>query len=153
MKKFTLLLSAMLLACATNLWAETATYQHVFNAKPSTGNSVTLSGVSWNIEATNLNNYNSANYAGVQFGTSKANGEITLTSSSDWNYNGNTKITEVRLWLNTGGSSVTPSVTIGGKPATSDGTVVTKNGTAKTDWKQTTKVNSNIPCPEVCCAC
>ena len=140
MKKLTLFLSAMLLACATNLWAETATYQYVFTKKPSTGNNIELSGVNWNITATNLGAYNSNNYAGVQFGTKSNNGSITLTSSSDWNYNGNTKITEVRLWLNTGGSSVTPSVTIGGKPATSDGTVVTKNGTAKTDWKQTTKV-------------
>ena len=140
MKKFTLLLSAMLLACATNLWAETATYQHVFTTKPSTGNNVTLSGVSWNIAATNLNGYNSNNYAGVQFGTSKANGEITLTSSSDWNYNGNTKITEVRLWLNLGGTSVTPSVTIGGKAATSDGTKVVKNSGAGSDWTKATKV-------------
>ena len=140
MKKLTLFLSAMLLACATNLRAETATYQHVFNAKPSTGNSVTLSGVSWNIEATNLNNYNSANYAGVQFGTSKANGEITLTSSSNWNYNETTRITEVRLWLNLGGTSVTPSVTIGGKPATSDGTKVVKNSGAGSDWTKATKV-------------
>ena len=140
MKKLTLFLSAMLLACATSLWAETVTYQHVFNAKPNIGNDIELSGVKWNIEATALNNYNSANYAGVQFGSKSSNGSITLTSSSDWNYNGNTKITEVRLWLNLGGTSVTPSVTIGGKPATSDGTVVTKNGTAKTDWKQTTKV-------------
>ena len=140
MKKLTLFLSAMLLACATNLWAETATYQHVFTAKPSTGDNVTLSDVSWNIEATNLGGYNSQNYAGVQFGTSKKDGAITLTSYSDWNYDGNTKITEVRLWLNTGGSSVTPSVTIGGKPATSDGTKVVKNSNAGNDWKQATKV-------------
>ncbi|MDY2942901.1 MAG: bacterial Ig-like domain-containing protein [Paludibacteraceae bacterium] len=140
MKKLTLLLSAMLLACATNLWAETATYQHVFNAKPSTGNNITLSGVSWNITATALNNYNNQNYAGVQFGSKSGNGEITLTSSSDWNFNGNTKITEVRLWLNLGGTSVTPSVTIGGKPATSDGTTVIKNSSAGSDWTKATKV-------------
>lgn len=142
MKKFTLLLSAMLLACATNLWAEAeiATYQHVFNAKPSIGNNIELSNVNWNIEATNLNGYNSNNYAGVQFGTKSNNGSITLTSSSDWNYNGNTKITEVRLWLNLGGTSVTPSVTIGGKPATSDGTTVVKNSSAGSDWTKATKV-------------
>lgn len=120
------------------------TYRHVFKAKPSTGNNVTLSGVSWNITATNLKDYNSDYYAGVQFGTSKANGKITLTSPSAWSYTADdvtvTKITEVRLWLNLGGTSVTPSVSIGGKAAISDGTTVTKNSTAKTDWTKTTKV-------------
>ena len=140
MKRFTLLLSAMLLACATSLWAATATYQHVFTTKPSTGDNVNLSGVSWTVAATNLGGYNSNNYAGVQFGTSKANGSITLTSSSDWNYEDNTKITEVRLWLNLGGTSVTPSVTIGGKSATSDGTTVTQNKNAGSDWTKATKV-------------
>ena len=124
--------------------AAVKTYQHVFTAKPSTGNNVTLSGVSWNITATNLNGYNSANYAGVQFGTSKANGQITLTSPSAWSYTVDdvtvTKIKEVRLWLNLGGTSVTPSVSIGGKAAISDGTTVTKNSTAGTDWTKATKV-------------
>ena len=140
MKKLTLLLSAMLLACATSVWAKTATYQHVFTTKPSTGDNITLSGVSWNIAATNLGAYNSNNYAGVQFGTKTKDGSITLTSSSDWNYNDTTRITEVRLWLNLGGTSVTPSVTIGGKPATSDGTKVTQNKNAGADWTQATKV-------------
>lgn len=120
------------------------TYQHVFTKKPSTGNNVTLSGVSWNITATNLNGYNSNNYAGVQFGTSSKNGKITLTSPSAWSYTADgvtvTKIKEVRLWLNLGGTSVTPSVSIGGKAATSDGTKVTQNKDAKTDWTKTTKV-------------
>ena len=120
------------------------TYQHVFTEKPSTGDNVTLSGVSWNITATNLNNYNSNNYAGVQFGTSKANGQITLTSPSAWSYTADdvtvTKIKEVRLWLNLGGTSVTPSVSIGGIPANSDGTTVTKNMSAGSDWTKTTKV-------------
>ena len=120
------------------------TYRHVFTAKPSTGNNVTLSGVSWKITATNLNGYNSNNYAGVQFGTRDKNGQITLTSPSAWSYTADgvtvTKITEVRLWLNLGGTSVTPSVSIGGKAAISDGTKVTKNSTAKTDWTKTTKV-------------
>lgn len=121
-------------------WAETVTYQHVFTAQTSTGNNVTLSGVAWNISATNLsNNYNNQ-YAGVQFGTSSLNGQITLTSSSDWDYNGKTKITEVRLWLNRGGTSVTPTVTIGGKDATSDGKNVGKNTSAGTDWTKTSKV-------------
>lgn len=123
--------------------AETKTYRHVFNAKPSTGNGVTLTGVSWDITATNLNGYNSGNYAGVQIGAGGKNpkdGSITLTSSSAWNFYGCSKITQVRLWLNLGGTSVTPSVTIGGKAATSDGTAVTKNSTAGNDWTKATKV-------------
>lgn len=139
----------MLLLCALvvgtgSVWATTTTYQHVFNAKPSTGNNVSLSSVNWNISATNLGNYNSGNYAGVQIGTSKADGSITLTSSAAWGstgtYKDKTKITEVPLWLNLGGTSVTPTVTIGGVSATSDGTTVVKNSSAGTDWKKATKV-------------
>ena len=133
-------LFAMLALGVGNAWGETVTYQHVFNQKPSTGNSVALSSVNWKIEATALNNYNSNNYAGVQIGSSKAAGSITLTSTTDWDYDGNGKITEVRLWLNTGGSTVTPTVTIGGKSATSDGTKVVKNSKAGTDWTKATKV-------------
>lgn len=139
MKQFTLkslLLMLTIFLVGVNAWGET--YQHVFTKKPSIGSN-DLSGVSWNIAATNLNNYNSQNYAGVQIGTSKANGSITLTSS-DWNYNGNTKITEVRLWLNMGGTSVTPSVKIGGKDAISDGTKVVKNSKAGSDYTKATKV-------------
>ena len=142
MKKLKLFfaLFAMLALGVGNAWGETVTYQHVFNKKPSTGNSVALSSVNWKIEATALNNYNSNNYAGVQIGSSKAAGSITLTSITDWDYNGNGKITAVRLWLNTGGSTVTPTVTIGGKSATSDGTNVVKNSGAGSDWTKATKV-------------
>ena len=144
----TRLRSLMLVACVmlgVCAWGETTTYQHVFNAKPSTGNNVVLSGVNWTITAENLNGYNSANYAGVQIGTSKANGNITLTSSSVWgeqtgDYYGKSIITEVRLWLNLGGTSVTPTVTIGGVSATSDGTTVVKNSSAGSDWSKATKV-------------
>ena len=141
-QRFFLSLCLMIVGClwGSAAWAETVTYQHVFTAKPSTGDNVTLSGVDWNISATNLNGYNSQNYAGVQLGSSKKDGQITLTSSSDWNYNGKTKITEVRLWLNLGGTSVTPTVTIGGKAATSDGTKVVKNSSAVKDWTKTSKV-------------
>lgn len=115
------------------------TYQHIFTAKPNIG-SFSLSGVNWNIAAENLGSYNSGNYAGVQIGTSSKNGSITLTSSSNWAYEGATTIKEVRLWLNLGGTSVTPTVTIGGKSALSDGTVVVKNSSAGSDWTKTTKV-------------
>ena len=119
---------------------EIKTYRHIFNAKPTIGSNIKLSNMSWSISATNLNGYNSQNYAGVQFGTSKKNGKITLTSSNAWSYQNATTIKEVRLWLNTGGSTVTPKVTINNKAATSDGTKVVKNSTAKDDWTKTTKV-------------
>ena len=147
MKKF--YLKSLLLLCAlvvgTSAWATTTTYQHVFNVKPSTGSSISLSSVNWDIAATELGSYNSGNYAGVQIGTSKKDGSITLTSSSAWGtetgaYKDKIKITEVRLWLNLGGTSVTPTVTIGGKSATSDGTTVVKNSSAGSDWTKTTKV-------------
>lgn len=119
---------------------EIKTYRHIFNAKPTIGSNIKLSNMSWSISATNLNGYNSQNYAGVQFGTSKKNGKITLTSSNAWSYQNATTIKEVRLWLNTGSSTVTPKVTINNKAATSDGTKVVKNSTAKDDWTKTTKV-------------
>ena len=138
-QRFFLSLCLMIVGClwGSAAWAET--YQHVFTAQTSTGNNVTLSGVAWNISATNLNNDYNKQYAGVQFGTSKKNGQITLTSSSDWNYNGKTKITEVRLWLNLGGTSVTPTVTIGGKSAISDGTTITKKSNISS-WTNANKV-------------
>lgn len=131
------LMLTLVMLFGLNAWGET--YQHVFTAKPSTGNNVTLSEMSWTVAATNLNGYQKA-YAGVQFGSRSKNGQITLTSSSDWNYNGATEITEVRLWLNMGGTSVTPTVKIGGTDVASDGTKVTKNNAAADDWTKTTKV-------------
>lgn len=136
----TMLLMCLLLSGISNAWGETKTYQHVFTTKPSIGNGVSLSGINWNIAATNLGSYNSNNYAGVQIGTKDKDGSITLTSSSDWSYQGKTKVTEVRLWLNLGGTSVTPSVSIGGKVAVSDGTTVVKNSNAGTDYTKATKV-------------
>lgn len=153
-RRFTLITAAVMLLTMITPSLEvkgqtktTTTYQHVFNAKPSTGNNITLSSVQWNISATNLGSYNSGNYAGVQFGTSTKTGQITLTSSSAWGnpatpvaYYGKTKITEVRVWLNKGGGTVTPTVTIGGVSATSDGTVVAKNSSAGNNWQLTSCV-------------
>lgn len=106
------------------------TYQHIFESKPSIG-SVSLTGVNWTLAATNLGNYNSGNYAGVQFGTSKKSGSITLTSAA-WSYKEKSKIKEVRIWLNAGSDVPTAAVTIGGKDAKSDGKIVQKNSSAKT---------------------
>lgn len=135
-KIFTLLIVAIL-ATATS-WAGITTYQHVFSTKPAEGTGKTLTDVDWNIKATNLNGFQKS-YAGVQIGTKSSNGKITLTSPSAWTYKGGTKITEVRLWLNLGGTSVTPTVTIGGKVATPAGKV-TKNTSANSDWTKTSKV-------------
>lgn len=139
-QRFFLSLCLMIVGClwGSAAWAETATYRHVFTAKPSIGSKVTLSNVAWNISATKLNNFQ-AEYQGVQFGTKSLDGEFKLTSSSDWNYNGKTKITEVRLWLNLGGTSVTPTVTIGGKSAISDGTTIKKKSNIKS-WTNANKV-------------
>ena len=106
------------------------TYQHIFTSKPNVGNNIKLSNVSWKIAASNLGNYNSTNYAGVQFGTKNSSGSITLTSAA-WSYKEKTKITEVRVWLNAGTGTPTASVNIGGKEATSDGVVVKQNKNAQ----------------------
>lgn len=126
-----------ILATATS-WAGITTYQHVFTTKPTVGDGKPLTDVDWNIKATNLNGFQKS-YAGVQIGAKGSNGKITLTSPSAWTYKGGTKITEVRLWLNLGGTSITPTVTIGGKVATSTGKVV-KNTSANSDWTKTSKV-------------
>ena len=118
------------------MWAETKTYQHVFTTKPSIGDN-TLSAVTWTVAGTNLNNYNSG-YAGVQFGTSKNNGAISLTSKNEWgaesgtNYEGYTVVKEVRVWINAGSGTPTLSVKIGGVDAESDGTAIQKNSSANT---------------------
>lgn len=105
-----------------------STYQHIFTKKPSTG-SVTLSDVTWNLTATNLNNYNSNGYAGVQFGTSSKVGKITLTSQNPFTYDGKSTVKEIRLWLNNGSGTITPKVTINGVACTMTGTI-SKNQSA-----------------------
>lgn len=106
------------------------TYQHIFTSKPNVGDNIKLSDVSWKIAASNLGSYNSSSYAGVQFGTKKAAGSITLTASN-WSYKEKTKITGVRIWLNAGSGVPTATVSIGGKDAKSDGKVVQKNTKAQ----------------------
>ena len=118
--------------------AGTSTYQHVFDAKPGTGNNVTLSGIKWTVSATQLNGYNSGNYAGVQVGAKSSAGNISLTSNAAFSYDNKSVIKEIHIWLNTGGSAVSYSASVGGVTCTSDGTTVTKNSTAKTNWQLTT---------------
>lgn len=97
------------------------TYRHIFSAKPSTGNNVNLSGIGWNITATNLNGYQS-DYAGVQVGAKRSQGSISLTSNKTWgnqtgsDFLGLTVISEIRLWLNCGSNQTlnTISASVGG---------------------------------------
>ena len=118
--------------------AVVSTYQHVLKSKPATG-SITLSNVKWTLSATNLNNYNSANYAGVQFGTSSKTGKITLTSQNPFTYDGKSTVKEIRLWLNNGSGTITPTVTINGVKCTMTGTI-TKNSSAGSDYTKASLV-------------
>lgn len=117
---------------------EVVTYQHIITKKPSTG-SVTLSDVIWTLDATNLNNYNSQNYAGVQFGTNSKTGTIKLTSENPFTYDGKSNVKEIRLWLNNGSGTITPKVTINGVECTMTGTIV-KNSSAGSDYTKASLV-------------
>ena len=127
--------------------ATTTTYQHVFNAKPSVGNNISLSSVNWTVSATNLGNYNNLNYAGVQVGTSSKTADFEIESSYNWGdqegtYKGKTVVTEIRLWLNAGatGTINTLSASVGGTPYTPDTTSITKNSSAGSSWSKATKI-------------
>ena len=118
--------------------AVVSTYQHVFKTKPGTG-SITLSDVKWTLSATNLNSYNSSNYAGVQFGTSSKTGKITLTSQNPFTYDGKSTVKEIRLWLNNGSGTITPKVTVNGVECTMTGTIK-KNLSAGSDYTKASLV-------------
>lgn len=121
--------------------AASTTYTHPFATKQipdSLPADVKLSNIEWNVTGTNVGAYNSSNYAGVQFGTSKKNGSLSFKSKLAWgkdatvaNYFGKTKVERVKVWLNAGSGIPTANVTIGNIAATSDGTVVKKNSSAK----------------------
>ena len=122
-----------------------STYQHIFKSKPSIGNN-TLSSVTWNLTATNLNAYNSSNYAGVQFGTKSANGQIILTSQNPFTFDNKSTIKEIRLWLNNGSGTITPSVSINGVKCTQDGAIV-KNSSAGNDYTKASLVTFTPSAP------
>lgn len=112
-------------------------YQHIFTTKPSTTSNNTLSTITWSAASgDNIGSYNSANYAGVQFGTKSASGSLSMSTINSWGgqtstaYEGYTTVKLVRVWLNAGTGTPTATVTIGGKSATSDGTTVVKNSSA-----------------------
>ena len=112
------------------------------------------SGLNWTISnASNVGSFNSSNYKGIQIGTSKKTGSITLTSASAWGVQANTDftdytvITKVELFLNGGGDGVASwSATIGGASMSSSGSQVKNssatawnNGTSKITLTPTTK--------------
>lgn len=125
----------------TGVEAASTTYTHPFATKQipdSLPADVKLSNIEWNVTGTNVGAYNSSNYAGVQFGTSKKNGSLSFKSKLAWgedetvaNYFGKTKVEQVKVWLNAGSDVPTANVTIGNIAATSDGTVVKRNSSAK----------------------
>ncbi|MBR1374305.1 hypothetical protein IJ556_07655 [bacterium] len=130
-----------------NVWGATLTYTHDFTVKPTENADNTLSTITWTVSnTTNLYGYNSKNYKGVQFGTGSNTGSITLTSKNAWgaqtstSYYGYTNVKKVYVWLNKGGGDVTPTVSVGGTAATSDGTTVTKNSSATSQRDGTTMV-------------
>lgn len=121
--------------------AASTTYTHPFATKQipdSLPADVKLSNIEWNVTGTNVGAYNSSNYAGVQFGTKNVAGSITFKSKFAWGeeaaaktFFGKTKVEKVKVWLNAGSGIPTANVTIGNIAATSDGTVVKKNSSAK----------------------
>ena len=120
---------------------ETVTYFHKMTAAPTVNRINKLSRISWVVTGDNIGNMNTDNYAGVQFGASNYKGSITFTSSYLWgqeegtSYYGYSSIKSMRIWLNQGGGNTTLSVAIGGKEATTVGTV-TKNSSAKNDYSK-----------------
>lgn len=143
-----LILSMLLMVIGVgNVLGATVTYTHDFTKTISSGDN-TLSTITWTASSlTNVGDYNSSNYKGVQIGTSSKAGAITLTSKNNWgaqtgtSFYGYTKVKKVYVWMNSGGSgTVSATVTIGGKSATSDGTTVSKNSSASSQRSGTTKV-------------
>ena len=130
-----------------NVWGASTTYTHDFDATIPSGDN-TLSTISWTASSlSNVGNYNSTNYKGVQIGTGSLVGAITLTSKNNWgaqsstSFYGYTKVKKVYVWMNAGANgTVSATVTIGGKSATSDGVTVSKNSSASSQRDGTTKV-------------
>ncbi|MCQ2342498.1 MAG: InlB B-repeat-containing protein [Paludibacteraceae bacterium] len=143
--KYLALLLTLLLS--VNVWGESMIYTHDFTTTISSGDN-TLSTITWTASnSSNVGNYESQYYKGVQIGTSSKTGAVTLTSKNNWgaqsgtSYYGYTKVKKVYVWMNAGAAgSITATVTIGGKSATSDGMTVTKNSSASSQRSGTTKV-------------
>ena len=127
------------------------TYTHAFSAADNgnlTKTEWSLSNVTWTAEY-NSRIYNYENtWAGLHLGSSKYDGELTLTSKYAWgeetgnDYEGLTKITKITLWVNNGsGSLSTCKVSIGGVEATESGlSAVGSNTSANGDYTQTSPV-------------
>jgi len=148
MHKFISLLALVLIVGIGNVWGATLTYTHDFTTTISSATDVTLSTITWTASSlSNVGAYNSSNYKGIQIGTGKKTGGITLTSKNNWgaqsstSYYGYTNVKKVYVWMNAGAAgTVSATVTIGGTAATSDGTTVAKNSSATSQRDGTTKV-------------
>ena len=85
MKKFTLLLSAMLLACATSLWATETTWKWTAASgdfETISPASVTLNGKAWTVTRSSVG-YTGWSSSCIQLGSNKSGAEtVTLTSSA-----------------------------------------------------------------------
>ena len=84
MKKLTLFLSAMLLACATNLWAKEATWTWTAasgNLGTTTPYSATLNGKAWTVTRSEVV-YTGFSSDCIQLGSKKGAETVTLTSSA-----------------------------------------------------------------------
>ena len=86
MKKLTLFLSAMLLACATNLWATEATWTWTAAQSDDLGTSnpasITLNGKAWTLTSSATTRYTGWSKPCFQLGKKGAAETITLTSSA-----------------------------------------------------------------------
>ena len=132
--------------------ADEVTYQYLFNERISTasaGTQLEFTNVTWDVKSSS--NFNTSgvnnNYKGIQIGSSSSNGAFTIETHDNWgedsgssSYLGKTKINKIYLYMNRGGDSMAATVSIGGTPAVSDGTVVAKNSTATSQLVGTTKV-------------
>lgn len=86
MKKFTLLLSVMLLACTTSLFATETTWKWTAAAKEDLGTTtpatVTLNEKAWTVTSSATTRYTGLSSSCIQLGKSGAAETITLTSSA-----------------------------------------------------------------------
>ena len=85
MKKLTLFLSAMLLACATNLWATETTWTWTAasgDLGTTTPANVTLNGKAWTVTSSAASRYTGFSSSCIQLGKNGGAETVTLTSSA-----------------------------------------------------------------------
>ena len=86
MKKITFLLSVMLLACTTSLWATEATWKWTASTKEDLGTttpaSVTLNEKAWTVTRADKVVYTALTSSCIQLGSGSGAETVTLTSSA-----------------------------------------------------------------------